>query len=51
MDSQAQVLTALRRGLAGPLPGLAAQLRMAPEYRKSDLLHLAPPADARQAGC
>jgi 8-oxo-dGTP pyrophosphatase MutT (NUDIX family) len=50
MDSQAEVLAALRRGLAGPLPGLAAQLRMAPEYRKDDLLHLALPGDARPAG-
>jgi 8-oxo-dGTP pyrophosphatase MutT (NUDIX family) len=39
----------IRAALRRPLPGLAAQLKLAPEYRVESL-RATPPADARQAG-
>ncbi len=39
----------LRAALQKPLPGLAAQIKLAPEYR-AESLRAAPPADARPAG-
>ncbi|HLF26177.1 MAG TPA: CoA pyrophosphatase [Anaerolineae bacterium] len=39
----------IRLALARPLPGLAAQVRLAPPYR-IEQLYQAPPADARPAG-
>ena len=39
----------IRAALQKPLPGLAAQLKLAPEYR-SESLRAAPPTDARAAG-
>ncbi len=39
----------IRRALARPLPGVAAQVRLAPPYR-IEQLYQAPPADARPAG-
>jgi 8-oxo-dGTP pyrophosphatase MutT (NUDIX family) len=39
----------IRAALQKPLPGLAAQLKLAPEYRVESL-RAAPPADARVAG-
>ena len=39
----------LRRALARPLPGLAAQLHMAPAYRAEALQNRAPPENPRQA--
>jgi 8-oxo-dGTP pyrophosphatase MutT (NUDIX family) len=39
----------LRAALARPLPGIAAQIRLAPEYR-IESLRAAPPVDARAAG-
>ncbi len=39
----------IRAALQKPLPGLAAQIRLAPEYRVEGL-RAAPPADARTAG-
>jgi 8-oxo-dGTP pyrophosphatase MutT (NUDIX family) len=43
------VLEELRAALKKPLPGLAAQLQLAPEYRVESL-RATPPADARRAG-
>ncbi len=42
-------LEQIRAALRKPLPGLAAQLRLAPEYRAESLRH-APPENARAAG-
>jgi 8-oxo-dGTP pyrophosphatase MutT (NUDIX family) len=42
-------LSDIRAALQGPLPGLAAQIKLAPEYR-IESLRAAPPADARSAG-
>lgn len=39
----------IRAALARPLPGVAAQIRLAPPYR-IEQLYQAPPADARPAG-
>src|SRR5512135_2790945 len=39
----------IRAALQKPLPGLAAQIRLAPEYRVESL-RASPPADARAAG-
>ena len=39
----------IRRALTRPLPGVAAQVRLAPPYRFDQLLQ-PPPADARPAG-
>jgi len=39
----------IRAALTRPLPGLAAQLKLAPEYRVESL-RATPPADARSAG-
>src|SRR5512139_964153 len=39
----------LRAALQKPLPGIAAQIKLAPEYR-IESLRAAPPADARAAG-
>ncbi len=39
----------LRAALERPLPGIAAQIKLAPEYRVESL-RAAPPADARAAG-
>lgn len=39
----------IHAALKKPLPGLAAQIKLAPEYRVESL-HAAPPADARTAG-
>ncbi len=39
----------VRAALQKPLPGIAAQIRLAPEYRVESL-RAAPPADARPAG-
>ena len=39
----------IRAALARPLPGVAAQVRLAPPYR-IEQLYQAPPADARPAG-
>jgi 8-oxo-dGTP pyrophosphatase MutT (NUDIX family) len=39
----------LRAALARPLPGIAAQIRLAPAYRMESL-RAAPPVDARAAG-
>src|SRR5512139_1355779 len=39
----------LRTTLQQPLPGIAAQIKLAPEYR-IESLRAAPPADARSAG-
>jgi len=39
----------IRAALAHPLPGVAAQVRLAPPYR-IEQLYQAPPADARPAG-
>lgn len=41
----------VRRALAHPLPGLSAQARMAPPYRREQIeIALNPPADCKQAG-
>ena len=42
-------LEGIRAALQKPLPGLVAQLKLAPEYRVESL-RAAPPADARSAG-
>ncbi len=42
-------LDGIRAALQKPLPGLAAQLKLAPEYRVESL-RATPPADARPAG-
>src|SRR5512139_511138 len=39
----------IRAALQQPLPGIAAQIKLAPEYR-IESLRVAPPADARTAG-
>jgi len=41
----------MRRALQRPLPGLSAQARMAPPYRREQIeVMLNPPADCKQAG-
>ena len=47
--SKELVLEDIRTALRKPLPGLAAQLKLAPEYRVESL-RATPPDDARQAG-
>jgi 8-oxo-dGTP pyrophosphatase MutT (NUDIX family) len=42
-------LDEIRAALQQPLPGIAAQIKLAPEYRVESL-RAAPPADARAAG-
>jgi 8-oxo-dGTP pyrophosphatase MutT (NUDIX family) len=49
MFSMTLSLDDIRAALQKPLPGLAAQLKLAPEYRVESL-RATPPADARQAG-
>ncbi len=49
MSSQAELLAMLRNALAGPLPGLAAQVRMAPEPRREELLNFKPPREPKMA--
>jgi 8-oxo-dGTP pyrophosphatase MutT (NUDIX family) len=52
MNQGDTILTAsdLRRALERPLPGLSAQLKMAPAYRIEALRNRAVPADAKDAG-
>jgi 8-oxo-dGTP pyrophosphatase MutT (NUDIX family) len=50
MPSNVELLAALCRALTGPLPGLSAQLRMAPEPRKEELLHFVKPVNPKVAG-
>ena len=49
MFSTTLSLDDIRAALKKPLPGLAAQIRLAPEYRMESL-RATPPADARSAG-
>ena len=49
MISSALTLNDIRAALQKPLPGIAAQIRLAPEYRVESL-RAAPPPDARPAG-
>jgi 8-oxo-dGTP pyrophosphatase MutT (NUDIX family) len=49
MPSTTLRLDDIRVALTKPLPGLAAQLKLAPEYRVESL-RATPPDDARQAG-
>jgi 8-oxo-dGTP pyrophosphatase MutT (NUDIX family) len=46
---KAVTLTEIRAALQKPLPGIAAQIKLAPEYRVESL-RTHPPADARTAG-
>ena len=49
MISSALTPSDIHAALQGPLPGIAAQIRLAPEYRVESL-RAATPADARAAG-
>lgn len=49
MHTRDFTLDQIRAALQRPLPGLAAQIRLAPEYRLASL-RADPPADARRAG-